>query len=151
MFKIGEFSRLTHVSIRMLRYYDEAGLLKPAETDRFSGYRLYSNNQIPRLNKIVFLRDLGFGVSEISGALKKWDDEFIENLLEEKRCDIEATIQAEKDKLSKIELAKRDIKQKKIKVNYNVLIKSVPSYKVLSLRRVVPDYYAEGALWKKQR
>jgi DNA-binding transcriptional MerR regulator len=60
MFRIGEFSKLTQVSIRMLRYYDETGLLKPAETDRFTNYRLYSIAQIPVLNKIIFMRDLGF-------------------------------------------------------------------------------------------
>lgn len=38
MFKIGEFSRLTQVTIRMLRYYDETGLLKPAKTDPRTGY-----------------------------------------------------------------------------------------------------------------
>ena len=68
MFKIGEFSKLTQVSIRMLRYYDEAGLLKPAEIDSFTGYRFYSTEQIPVLNKIIFLRDLGFNVSEITVA-----------------------------------------------------------------------------------
>ena len=42
MFKIGEFSRLTQVSVRMLRYYDETGLLKPAHIDPWTGYRLYA-------------------------------------------------------------------------------------------------------------
>jgi DNA-binding transcriptional MerR regulator len=60
MFRIGEFSKLTQVSIRMLRYYDETGLLRPAKTDRFTNYRLYSIAQIPVLNKIIFMRDLGF-------------------------------------------------------------------------------------------
>jgi len=45
MFKIGEFSKLTQVSIRMLRYYDETGLLKPAQIDQFTGYRSYSVDQ----------------------------------------------------------------------------------------------------------
>jgi hypothetical protein len=42
MLKIGEFSKLSRVSIRMLRHYDDIGLLKPAEVDRFTGYRYYS-------------------------------------------------------------------------------------------------------------
>jgi len=54
MFRIGEFSKLTQVSIRMLRYYDETGLLKPAQIDKFTGYRLYSVDQIPTLHRIVF-------------------------------------------------------------------------------------------------
>lgn len=57
MFRIGEISKLTQVSIRMLRYYDEMELLKPAETDKWTGHRLYSVEQIPYLNKIVYLRD----------------------------------------------------------------------------------------------
>ena len=62
MFRIGEFSKLTQVSIRMLRYYDEVGLLKPAKIDSLTNYRLYSTEQVLLLNRIVFLRDLGFSV-----------------------------------------------------------------------------------------
>ena len=149
MFKIGEFSKLTQVSIRMLRYYDETGLLKPAEIDKFTNYRFYSTTQISTLNKIIFLRDLGFNVSEIAVALHQWDDEFIINQLEHKRREIEAAIQAGQDKLSKIELAKKDIRQEKIAIHCSVSIKSIPEYQVLSLRRTVPDYYAEGKLWNK--
>lgn len=149
MFKIGEFSKLTQVSIRMLRYYDETGLLKPAEIDKFTNYRLYSTAQISTLNKIIFLRDLGFNVSEIAVALNNWNNEFITNQLENKRLEIEGAIKAEQDKLSKIELAKRDIRQKKIAIHYNVSIKSIPAYQVFSLRRIVRDYYAEGQLWKE--
>jgi Predicted transcriptional regulators len=149
MFKIGEFSKLTQVSIRMLRYYDETGLLKPAEVDKFTNYRLYSTSQIPTLNKIVFLRDLGFNISEIAVSLNNWDDEFIEHQLENKRLELEDSIKAGQDKLSRIELAKRDIRQEKITIHYNVAIKSIPAYQVLSLRRIVRDYYAEGQLWKE--
>ncbi len=74
MFQIGEFSKLTQVTIRMLRYYDEAGLLKPAEIDSWTGYRMYSADQIPVLNKIIYLRDSGFTVSEIAAALNIKDD-----------------------------------------------------------------------------
>ena len=42
MLKIGYFSKLSRISIRMLRHYDEIGLLKPAEIDPFTGYRYYS-------------------------------------------------------------------------------------------------------------
>ncbi len=149
MFRIGEFSKLTQVSIRMLRYYDEAGLLKPATIDKFTNYRLYSIEQIPVLNQIIFLRDLGFHVSEIAAALKHWDDEFIITQLEHKRLEIEDTIRAEQDKLSKIELAKRDIRQEKLEIHYNVSIKSIPSYQVFSLRRIIHNYYAEGQLWQE--
>jgi len=149
MFKIGEFSKLTQVSIRMLRYYDENGLLRPAQIDHDSGYRLYAADQIPTLNKIVFLRDLGFTVAEITETLANWSNSFITEKLDTKQLDIEQTIQTEQSKLAKIELAKKDIQEEQIALHYNVTIKPIPSYQVLSLRRVIPDYYAEGYLWKE--
>jgi DNA-binding transcriptional MerR regulator len=133
----------------MLRYYDETGLLKPSEIDKFTNYRLYSVEQISTLNKIKFLRDLGFNVSEIAVALTGWNDDFVLRLLEDKRVEIQSTIKSEQDKLSKIDLVKRDIQQEKITMHYNVSVKSIPCYQVFSLRRVVPDYYAEGLLWKE--
>ena len=149
MFRIGEFSKLTQVSIRMLRYYDDTGLLKPAETDYFTNYRLYSTEQIPILNKIIFLRDLGFNVSEIADALGNWNDEYIKSVLDKKHTETEKTIKSGQDILQKIEQAKIDITHGKIAIHCNVAIKEIPSYQVFSLRRIVPDYYAEGQLWKE--
>ena len=56
MLKIGDFSRLSRVTVKALRYYDEIGLLKPVEVDRFTGYRYYSVDQLPRLNRIIVLK-----------------------------------------------------------------------------------------------
>lgn len=66
MFKIGDFSRFSRVSVKTLRYYDEVGLLKPAKVDRFTGYRYYSAEQLPRLNRILALKDLGLPLEEVS-------------------------------------------------------------------------------------
>src|SRR5690348_9109071 len=60
VFKISDFSRLSQVSMRTLRYYDEIGLLKPGQVDCATGYRYYSIDQLPRLNRILALKDLGF-------------------------------------------------------------------------------------------
>jgi len=65
MFQIGIFSKLVRVSARMLRHYEKCGLLYPAEINRINGYRFYSMKQIPLLNKIVKLRDMGFSIDEI--------------------------------------------------------------------------------------
>jgi len=51
--KIGDFSKLSRASVKTLRYYDEMGLLKPVEVDRFTGYRYYSFAQLPRLNRVL--------------------------------------------------------------------------------------------------
>ena len=144
MFRIGEFSRLTQVSVRMLRYYDEAGLLTPAEVNKWTGHRLYSAEQIPRLNKILYLRDSGLNVSEIALALTM-DEQSLLAQLDKKRAEIERAIQAEKEKLRKIELAKHEMQNGKGELHYNICVRSIPAYPVLSLRKVVPDYYSEGS------
>ncbi len=149
MFKIGEFSKLTQVSIRMLRYYDEVGLLKPEIVDKFTNYRLYSTGQIPTLNKIVFLRDLGFNISEISVTLNHWDPVFLASQLERKSQGIKDVIRDSQNMLGNIEMAKVNICQEKNEMHYNVFIKSVPSYQVFSLRRIVSNYYSEGQLWRE--
>lgn len=69
MFKIGEFSKLSLVPAKTLRYYDQIGLLKPNEVDHFTGYRYYSASQLPRLNRILALKDLGLSLEEIGRLL----------------------------------------------------------------------------------
>ena len=148
MFRIGEFSKLTQVSVRMLRYYDEAGLLKPAEVDRWTGHRLYSANQIPRLDRIRYLRDSGFQVSEIALALEM-DDHALLAALDKKCLEIEQAIQKEQERLLRIAVAKEEIQGSKSELHYHISMKSIPACQVLSLRRTVPTYYSEGDLWKE--
>ncbi|MBR6607987.1 MAG: MerR family transcriptional regulator, partial [Oscillospiraceae bacterium] len=65
---VKEFAALTGVSIRTLHYYDEIGLLRPASvTD--SGYRLYGQQELERLQQILFLRELRFSLKEIAQIL----------------------------------------------------------------------------------
>ncbi len=71
MFKIGDFSRLSLVSVKALRYYDELGLLKPARVDEFTGYRYYSAGQLTRLNRILAMKDMGLSLEQIALLLDK--------------------------------------------------------------------------------
>jgi predicted transcriptional regulator YdeE len=71
MLKVGDFSKLAHVTVKALRHYDEIGLLKPVWIDRFSGYRYYALSQLPRLNRILALKDLGFSLAEIRDLLEE--------------------------------------------------------------------------------
>ena len=66
MLKIGEFSKFGQVSVKALRHYDELGLLAPARIDRFTGYRYYALDQLPRLNRILAFKDLGFSLDEMA-------------------------------------------------------------------------------------
>lgn len=66
MLSIGEFASLGRVTVRLLRYYDEIGLLKPARVDRSSGYRSYDPDQVPVLTRILQLRDFGLRLDDIT-------------------------------------------------------------------------------------
>ena len=74
MLKIGEFSKLSRVSIRMLRHYDDIGLLKPAEIDDFTGYRYYREEQLFDIGRITSLKDMGFALADIIKILESYDD-----------------------------------------------------------------------------
>lgn len=65
---VKEISRLCGVSVRTLHYYDEIGLLHPAETTE-AGYRLYGPEEIARLQQILFFRELDFSLQEIQSIL----------------------------------------------------------------------------------
>src|SRR5215470_15209058 len=69
MFKIGEFARIAQVSVRMLRHYDKLGLLKPGYIDQASGYRYYALDQLPRLHRLLALKDLGLSLEQITQLL----------------------------------------------------------------------------------
>ena len=69
MLKIGDFSKLGQVSVRMLRHYDQLGLLNPDQIDKFTGYRYCAVEQLARFNRILFFKDLGFSLQQIKDLL----------------------------------------------------------------------------------
>src|SRR5471030_412982 len=71
MFRIGEFAQIAQVSTRQLRFYDQLGLLQPTRTDSQTGYRYFSIRQLPRLNSILALKDLGLSLEQIGPLLEK--------------------------------------------------------------------------------
>ena len=89
---IGQFSQLTFLSVRMLRHYDERGVLVPAHTDSHTGYRYYSLSQLREAGRIRALRDLGFGVAAIAGLLHA-DPQTLQRALTLKRQELEADAQ----------------------------------------------------------
>lgn len=79
MLKIGEFSKLTGVPIRTLRYYDEIDLFKPAEIDLFTDYRYYKEEQIKDIEIINKLKSVGFTLEEIKNNWNNFTNELMEN------------------------------------------------------------------------
>ena len=97
MLKIGEFARISQVSIKTLRHYDALGLLRPAHIDPESGYRFYTVDQIVDVVRLLALKDCGFGLEEIGHLLRQHDAFAIESLLRERiatQKDLVATEQA---------------------------------------------------------
>ncbi|HKW22678.1 MAG TPA: MerR family transcriptional regulator [Ktedonobacterales bacterium] len=97
MLKIGEFARITQVSIKTLRHYDALGLLRPAHIDPESGYRFYTMDQIVDVVRLLALKDCGFGLEEIGYLFRQHDAAAIEKLLRERiaaQADLVATEQA---------------------------------------------------------
>lgn len=70
MFGIGQFAQVAKVSVRTLRHYDDVGLLRPAAVDDSTGFRSYSASQLPLLNRILVLKDLGFTLAEITRVIE---------------------------------------------------------------------------------
>ncbi len=65
MLRIGDFSKLSKVTIKALRYYDKIELLKPDYIDKDSGYRYYKPEQLKKIVKIMTMKDMGFSLDEI--------------------------------------------------------------------------------------
>jgi DNA-binding transcriptional MerR regulator len=139
MYKIGDFSQLGQVSVRMLRHYDQLGLLKPGHVDRFTNYRYYTAEQLPRLNRILALRDLGFSLEET--ALLIENDlplDRLRGLLRAKQAEIEDQLRAEAARLQRVAVRLRQIEQEGAPPRFDVATKALPAIILVSVRAVVP-------------
>ncbi len=139
MFKIGEFSRFSQVSVKTLRYYDQIGLLKPAEVDDFTGYRYYSACQLPRINRILALKDLGLSLGQITQLLEEdMTPDQIRGILRLKQVEIQQQVQQEQTRLARVEWRLKQIEQEETMPTQEVVLKKVPPIQVVSVRDVVP-------------
>lgn len=148
MLKIGEFARLSKVSIKMLRHYDDIGLLRPFSVDADTGYRYYSADQLVQLNKILALKDCSFTLREIGSLLHH--AETPERLIEElqaKEKEIARVIEQENERQRQIHWLIETIAQQKPAKDYAVILKEVEAIQIASVRGIVPDYTAQGPLW----
>jgi DNA-binding transcriptional MerR regulator len=140
MFKIGEFSRLSRVSVRMLRHYDQLGLLTPSETDPFTGYRYYSAEQLPRLNRIIALRDLGFSLEQIAGMLEEnLSTQQLLGMLKLKRAEVEGQLKSEQQKLARLEVRIRQMSETPAEGAYDVIVRDVEPLLAATCREHAAD------------
>lgn len=112
MLKIGEFAQEGQVTIKTLRHYAKLGLLKPIWTDRFTGYRYYSREQLSRLNRIMALKDLGFTLEQIGQVLQEeMTLDELRGMLRLKQAELAQHIREEQARLARIEERLRRIEQ----------------------------------------
>lgn len=139
MFKIGDFSKLSRVSVKTLHHYDAVGLLKPLRVDTFTGYRYYSFEQLPRLNRILALKDLGFSLEQIGQLLN--DDLSLEQLrgmLHLRQAELAQQVTLTQERLTRVEARLRQIEEEGTMSNYEVVIKQVEPIKIAGARELVP-------------
>lgn len=140
MFRIGEFSKIAQVSGRLLRYYDEIGLLTPEFADPQTGYRYYSARQLPRLNRILVLKELGLSLEQVAQLLDQGTSaDEIRGMLTLRKVQIQQSVQEEMAQLRVVEARLRQIETHGQMQEPDVVLKSVLAQQFLALREVLPD------------
>lgn len=148
MLKIGDFSKLSRISIRMLRHYDEIGLLVPSHIDDFTSYRYYNEDQLAMAARIMSLKSMGFSLATIREILSSYHDpKALSQFLSVKQAEVQAEVDDIKQRLLLLETAIKRLREDDMAMNYNVILKTIPERYVASVRKVIPGYNQEGMLW----
>ncbi len=139
MFLIGAFSRIARISTRQLRHYHELDLFKPTHTDPETGYRYYSASQLPQLNRILALKDIGFTLEQIMQVVKSdISAEELHGMLTLRKAQIEQTLREELSRVRSVEERIWEIETEGVLSDEDVVVKSIPEQKYLSTRQVMP-------------
>lgn len=126
--------------MRTLRYYDEIGLLKPVRVDQDSGYRYYSMDQLPRLHRILAFKDLGFELSQVMQLLHENVPPIqIRGMLRLKQIELQQRVQAEQERLTRVETRLKQIESDDTGLTREVSIKKVRPQIVALSRKITAD------------
>ncbi len=147
MLKIGDFSKLSRVSVRMLRHYDDIGLLKPAETDAFTGYRYYREDQLPVMGRITALKDMGFALADIVRILEIYEDrDQLDAFLAAREEELLHLSKETEYKLTLLGTARKRLREER-NMRFNVTVRTIPERYAATVQGIVPHYEDEGLLW----
>ena len=132
MIKIGDFSKLAHVSIKTLHHYDDLGLLRPLRVDRYTGYRYYALDQLAVLNRILALKDLGLSLEQIAQLLHEdLTPAEMRGMLRLKRMELATLVDEEQARLQRVEARLRQIELEGLDQGTEVALKQVPAQTAL--------------------
>jgi DNA-binding transcriptional MerR regulator len=150
MIRIGDFSRIARVSVQTLRYYDDLGLLKPVEVDRFTGYRYYTFDQLPKLHRILALKDLGLSLEEIARLLQdEPSTEQLMGMLRLKETELKERVEEELHRLERVRTRLRQMDEEQKMPNYEVVLKKLDPQKIAGVRGKIPSYPEQWPLWEE--
>ena len=136
MLTIGDFSRLSRVTPRMLRHYDALGLLRP-EAVGDNGYRYYRQEQLSDLVRIQWLKGYGFSLGEIGSLLKLEDEQLVRHLRQRRQAFYEE-LDRQQAVIHQIEADILRMEGTKImETPYHVILLEDPEQKVFSIRRTI--------------
>lgn len=134
MLKIGEFSQLAQVTVKTLHHYDQLDLLKPAHIDRSSGYRYYTVAQLPRIHRIMALKELGLSLDQISVLLREdLPTEQIRGMLRLRQSEVEQQVRDATRQLAMIEFRLRMIDAEANFPDLDVVIKRLDELHCVTL------------------
>ncbi len=137
MIKIGDFSKLAHVSVKTLHHYGEMGLLKPAHVDRYTGYRYYTLDQLSRLNRILALKDLGFSLEQVTQLMdEELSLEEMRGMLRLKQMELARSLAEEQARLDSVERRLVQLTHEGHPPDQEIAIKDVPAQTALKARVV---------------
>ncbi|GAB4460020.1 MAG: MerR family transcriptional regulator [Armatimonadaceae bacterium] len=141
LLRIGSFAKLCQVSERTLRFYEKEGLLKPSQVDDATGYRYYDTDLLPRVQRILALRDLKLSLKEIRAVLfaGRASTEVLTRMLTQKQIELAEWVQAEQERLRRVEARLCLLKQEGEMSEYEVMLKSVPAMTVVAIRETIPS------------
>lgn len=147
MLKIGDFSKLSRISVRTLRHYADLGLLEPKTVDPFTGYRYYAEDQLLAAGRIAALRQMGFGLTDIAELLRRYEDpQALAGCLAAHRPRLQAEVQAAQHRLTLLDSTIDRLRKDKA-MKYDVSLKTLPERYVASVRMTLPTYAHEHDLW----
>jgi len=135
MYQIGEFSKITKLTVKALRYYDEEKLLQPTSRGD-NDYRLYNDSDFEKARLIIFLKSLEFSITEIKDVLNNYQSEAdLQYFLQEKKVLILQKVKEQKALVKKIDhyFSPENIQEVR-KMNYKMEVKEVEALTVVSIR-----------------
>ncbi|MBO0811183.1 MAG: MerR family transcriptional regulator [Microlunatus sp.] len=134
MLSIGEFASMGRVTVRLLRYYDEIGLLKPARVDPASNYRSYAPAQVPVLTRILQLRDFGIRLDDIARIIHRDLDTAAEQeLLETARGQLANQIEDNTLRLQRLEAYLKTMEGRPMPATIDVDVQPIAAQRIAYL------------------